>query len=263
MNVSYASNGAVKIAYQTFGPPDGEPVLLIMGLTYQMIWWPDGFCRELAAQGFAVARFDNRDSGLSTHFTSPPRGIIRALLGRGGPAYRIEDMASDVLAVMDALGWDYAHLFGESLGATIAQVTAIRHPDRVRGLVCAMAAGPGSPASNLRYLNIGTLLRLARKRYDSTREGGVQRLADTYLTLCAPGHLIDKEWVRRTAEESIDRDHDPVRPSASSPRSGPPAALGLSCAASMCRRWSSTARTTRGSAPVPRTPSPGPSPAPG
>jgi pimeloyl-ACP methyl ester carboxylesterase len=209
VDVSYASNGGVKIAYQPFGPSAGEPLLLIMGLTYQMIWWPDGFCRELAAQGFAVARFDNRDSGLSTHFASPPRSIFRTLLGRGTPAYRIEDMADDVVAVMDALGWDSAHLLGESLGATLAQVTAMRHPDRVRSLICAMAAGPSGPVGNLRYLNIGTMARLARKRYDNTREGGVQRLADAYLALCSPGHPVDEEWVRATAEESLDREHDP------------------------------------------------------
>jgi pimeloyl-ACP methyl ester carboxylesterase len=209
VNVSYASNGGVKIAYQAFGPPGGEPLLLVMGLTYQMIWWPDGFIRELAAQGFAVVCFDNRDCGLSTHFTSPPRGIFGTLVGRGDPAYRIEDMADDVVAVMDALGWDSAHLLGESLGATIAQVTAIRHPDRVRGIVCAMAAGPYGPVGNMRYLNVGTVLRLARKRYDDTREGGVQRLADTYLALCSPGHPVDEHWVRRTAEESWEREHDP------------------------------------------------------
>jgi pimeloyl-ACP methyl ester carboxylesterase len=209
VNVSYASNGEAKIAYQTIGSPAGEPLLLIMGLTYQMIWWPDGFCQELAAQGFAVARFDNRDSGLSTHLASLSRGIFRTLLGLGSPAYRIENMADDAVAVMDALGWDSAHLLGESLGATLAQVIAIRHPDRVRSLVCAMATGPGGPVGNLRYLNLGTVLRLARKRYDNTREGGVQRLADTYLALCAPGHPVDEQWVRRTAEESWEREHDP------------------------------------------------------
>ena len=209
MTVSYASNGGAKIAYQAFGPASGQPLLLIMGLTYQMTWWPDGFTRELAAQGFAVACFDNRDCGLSTHFPSPPRGIVRTLLGLGRPAYRIDDMADDVVAVMDALGWDSAHLLGETLGATIAQVTAIRHPDRVRSIVCAMATGPYGPAGNLRYLNIATLLRLARKRYDNTREGGIQRLADTYLALCSPGHPVDEQWVRQTAAEALAREQDP------------------------------------------------------
>lgn len=210
MSLSFARNGDVKIAYERFGPPDGEPLLLVMGLTFQMIWWPDEFCRQLAERGFAVARFDNRDAGLSTHFTSPPRTTIETLLGRGGgPAYRADDMADDAVAVMDALGWESAHLFGESLGATLAQLVAIRHPDRVRSLVSAMAGGTGGAISNLRNLKIGTLLRLARKRYDDTREGGVQRLVDTYLIMCSTAYPTDEEWVRRTAEESWDRDHDP------------------------------------------------------
>ncbi|WP_322769491.1 alpha/beta hydrolase [Frankia sp. Cr1] len=215
MTISYARNGEVCIAYETFGRPDGEPLLLVMGLTFQMLWWPDEFCRELAERGFAVARFDNRDAGLSTHFTAPPRTApprttVRTLLGRGGgPAYRMDDMVDDAVAVMDALGWDSAHLLGESLGATLAQMVAIWHPSRVRSLVSAMAGGTGGPISNLRNLKVGTLLRLARKRYDDTREGGVQRLADTYLIMCSRRHPIDDAWVRATAEESWDRDHDP------------------------------------------------------
>jgi pimeloyl-ACP methyl ester carboxylesterase len=210
MTTSYAHNGDVKIAYETFGSPDGEPLLLIMGLTFQMLWWPDGFCRELAGRGFAVARFDNRDVGLSTHFPSPPRTTVKALFGRaGGPAYRIDDMADDAVAVMEVLGWQSAHLLGESLGTTIAQHVAIRHPHRVRSLVCAMGGGTGSPIGNLRNIKIGTLLRLARKRYDDTREDRIRRLADTYLIMCSRKHPIDEEWVRATAEECWRRDHEP------------------------------------------------------
>jgi pimeloyl-ACP methyl ester carboxylesterase len=208
--ISYARNGDVQLAYQSSGPPDGEPLLLVMGLTFQMIWWPDGFCEELAVQGFTVARFDNRDTGLSTHFPSPSRSTARSLLGRRGrPAYGMEDMAGDVVAVMDALGWDSAHLLGESLGSALVQMVAIRHPDRVRSLVSAMGVGPGGPVSNLANLNLGTLLRLAGKRYPDTREGGVQRLIDTYMIMCSRGHPVDEKWVRATAEKSWDREHDP------------------------------------------------------
>ncbi|WP_052710922.1 alpha/beta hydrolase [Pseudofrankia sp. DC12] len=210
MTTPFARNGDVKIAYETFGPSDGEPLLLIMGLTFQMLWWPDGFCDQLAERGFTVARFDNRDAGLSTHFTSPASGTVRTLLGRQrGPAYRMNDMVTDATAVLDALGWDSAHLLGESLGATIAQMVAIRNPDRVRSLVSAMAGGTGGAIGNLRNVKIGTLLRLARKKYDDTREGGVQRLIDTYTIMCSTGHPVDEEWVRVTAEQSWDRDHDP------------------------------------------------------
>lgn len=208
--MSFAQHGDVKIAYETFGPPDGEPLLLMMGLTFQMIWWPDGFCRKLADRGFAVARFDNRDAGLSTHVADAPGTTWRALTARGGgPAYRVDDMVGDAVAVLDDLGWSSAHLLGESLGATLAQLVAIHHPSRVRSLVSAMAGGTGGALSNLRNLKIGTLLRLATKRYDNTREGDVRRLVDTYLLMCSRRHPIDEEWVRATAEASIDRDQDP------------------------------------------------------
>src|SRR5215208_5437771 len=70
----YARNGDVSIAYETFGDTaQGEPLLLIMGLDFQMVWWPDAFCERLVACGFSVVRFDNRDTGLSTHFSSRAR----------------------------------------------------------------------------------------------------------------------------------------------------------------------------------------------
>lgn len=210
MPIAYARNGDVNIAYETFGPPDGEPLLLIMGITVQMLWWPDGFCEELADRGFAVARFDNRDVGLSTHFTSSSRSIGKALFGRrGGPAYRIDDMADDAVAVMDALGWESAHLLGESLGATFAQLVAIRHPHRVRTLACMYGGGTGGPIANLRNIKIGPLLRLARKRYEDTREGGIQRMVDYCLVFRSQKHPIDEEWVRATAELCWERDHGP------------------------------------------------------
>src|SRR5262249_30071681 len=70
MATGTARKGEVELAYETFGSPGGEPLLLIMGLGLQMLWWPDGLCRALAERGFDVTRFDNRDFGLSTHFSA-------------------------------------------------------------------------------------------------------------------------------------------------------------------------------------------------
>jgi len=58
------ANG-IEICYEIFGDANAEPLLLIMGLGAQMIHWDDEFCRQLAARGFRVIRFDNRDIGKS------------------------------------------------------------------------------------------------------------------------------------------------------------------------------------------------------
>ncbi len=57
----------IDLAYQRLGPSDAPPVLLIMGIAAQAIHWPEAFCQALAHHGLQVLRFDNRDSGLSTH----------------------------------------------------------------------------------------------------------------------------------------------------------------------------------------------------
>ena len=108
--IGYARNGDVDLAYETFGDlASGEPLLLVMGLDFQMVWWPDEFIARLVDAGFAVVRFDNRDTGLSTHFDPVERpNPWKALLGRVPPAYTARDMLDDALAVMDAVGWSSA-----------------------------------------------------------------------------------------------------------------------------------------------------------
>ena len=64
-----ARNGDITIAYETFGSVGDEPLLLISGTGVQMLIWPEDFCAGLVSRGFQVARFDNRDAGLSTHLT--------------------------------------------------------------------------------------------------------------------------------------------------------------------------------------------------
>jgi len=66
------ANG-IDICYEIFGDPAAEPLLLIMGLGAQMIHWDDEFCRQLAARGFRVIRFDNRDIGKSSHMSGCKR----------------------------------------------------------------------------------------------------------------------------------------------------------------------------------------------
>src|SRR5690349_15525513 len=113
----FASNGAVRLAYDDLGPAGGDPLLMIMGLAASRFWWPQGLLQCLQEHGFRPAVFDPRDSGESTHMTRQSTvGPYRAMLRRGQLAYSAEDLVDDAAAVLDALGWSAAHVFGLSFG---------------------------------------------------------------------------------------------------------------------------------------------------
>ena len=202
--VQGAHNGEVRIAYETFGTPGGEPLLLIMGLDFQMVYWPDGLCEALAERGFHVARFDNRDAGLSTHFSSPREENPFRVLFRGSahPAYTASDMVDDGLAVMDALGWRSAHVCGASLGGGLALATAVLHPDRVRTVTSLMGGVPGGKLALLRYVKFGVFPRFARIKHPATDEGAIRTLVDMTRLLSSPHHPFDERWARSVAEIS-------------------------------------------------------------
>ncbi len=147
-----ATSGALHLDYDLRGA--GTPVLLVMGLGAQKVLWPEGLCDMLAARGFSVARFDNRDVGLSTrldHLGIPSlrKAMLRWLAGRDvGAPYGLGDLATDALAVMDTLGWQRAHVVGASMGGMIAQRMAIDWPERVASLTSIMSH-PGDRISKL------------------------------------------------------------------------------------------------------------------
>lgn len=208
MTLRTARNGDTEISYETFGGAGGRPLLLLNGLDYQMVWMHEDLCAMLASRGFHVARFDYRDAGLSTHFTSSSSGNAwKALLaGSKSTPYRGEDLLGDCLAVMDALGWDRASLLGVSMGAGIAQYLAVRHPGRVESLtlVSGLPMSNG-PAANLRYMHLGAFFRLALHRYGKDRESQERMLVDVIRATAAGTYPLDEDWARRTARLSYDR----------------------------------------------------------
>ena len=204
----YASNGDVSIAYETFGDPAaGEPLLLMTGLDFQMVWWPDDFCGQLAARGFSVVRYDNRDAGLSTHFSSARReSPWRALLGLTRPTYSAFDLLDDALAVMDAVGWKSAHVMGASMGAGLAQSLAAAHPDRVRSLIsCVGMPADSSPVRLLTYLRFGVFLKLRKIKPAASRDGAVDNLVLIYRAISSPAYPFPEQWARTVAGISYDR----------------------------------------------------------
>lgn len=211
MPILTARNGDVQIAYETFGEPGGTPLLLVMGLGFQMVWWPDGFCRALAARGFQVARFDNRDAGLTTHFPTRERDPLVALFRRSRRPvpYTGDDLADDGIAVLDALGWPSAHVCGLSLGSMLAVSMAARHPERVRSLVSLSGGGRGTVSDMVRYVRWANLFRLMRGM-PKGRGRQAEQLAFAAAAMYRPGYPADETWLRETARLAVERDPDPT-----------------------------------------------------
>jgi pimeloyl-ACP methyl ester carboxylesterase len=142
----------ITIEFDSFGPEDAEPILLVSGLGTQMIRWSAPFCTALVSHGYRVIRFDNRDAGLSTHLDAAPipdLASVARVLARGGTPnvpYTLFDMANDAIGLLDGLSIERAHIVGRSMGGMIAQLVACEYPHRTRSLTSIMS-GSGNPAS--------------------------------------------------------------------------------------------------------------------
>lgn len=112
----FARVNDVNLAYYVCG--HGEPVLMIQGLGGRAADW--GSIPAGLAGRFAVITFDNRGTGKSD---------------KPDTEYRLEGMADEAVAVLQAAGHERAHVVGLSMGGMIAQLVALRHPQRVRKLV--------------------------------------------------------------------------------------------------------------------------------
>jgi len=202
-----ASANGIEIEYESFGDPAAPPLLLVMGLGAQMISWDESFCGRLAGRGFHVIRYDNRDSGLSTHFDEAGLpDIIAAIGGNASPAYTLDDMADDAVGLLDALGIGQAHIVGASMGGFIAQLIAINHPHRVLSLTSIMS-GPGG-ADAIPPKPEGTAVLMAPP--PATREERIQQGVDTRRMLRGSRDVFDEAAERARAARAIDRAYNPI-----------------------------------------------------
>ncbi|MGH7910666.1 MAG: alpha/beta fold hydrolase [Candidatus Dormibacteraceae bacterium] len=182
--------------------------MLILGVGTQMIAWPEDFCAALVEAGFAVTRFDNRDCGLSTHLAAAgrPSRIKLALRAASVAPYGLADLAADAVAVLDALGWDSAHVLGMSQGGMIAQKIATDYPDRVRSLT-SIAASPAPRIGRPTIKTIRTLLKVSKKPITSA-DDNAQHLIDLQPLVSSPGYPFDEPAVRELGRASYQRGHD-------------------------------------------------------
>jgi pimeloyl-ACP methyl ester carboxylesterase len=205
------ANG-IELCYEIFGEPDAEPMVLIMGLGAQMIHWDDDFCRQLAARGFRVIRFDNRDIGKSSKLSGGKRLTALELLKLRflkipvEAPYKIYDMALDVIGLMDALGVTSAHLVGASMGGMIAQEIAISFPERMRSLTSIMST-TGNPKDPPPTREATAVLMAPPP---ASKEEYFARYAQTWKILRAGSFPQDEALDRARAERTFERGLNPA-----------------------------------------------------
>src|SRR3954467_6546530 len=193
----------IELCYQTFGDPDGDPLLLVMGLGGPMTWWDPELCAALARAGFYVVRYDNRDVGRSTVLDArvSRSTLVRAFAGaRVRTPYSMADLAGDAFGLLDHLGLESAHVVGVSMGGMIAQTMAIIRPDRVRSLTSIMST---TGKRTVGWQHPSLLPNLLARR--SGREGYIELSAKSWKLIGSPGYPTSDERVRSRAAATYDR----------------------------------------------------------
>jgi pimeloyl-ACP methyl ester carboxylesterase len=207
-----ARTNGIDICYEIFGDAAAEPMLLIMGLGAQMIHWDDDYCPQLAARGFRVIRFDNRDIGKSSKMSGGKRLAplellkLRFLKIPVKAPYLLRDMAQDVTGLMDVLGIKSAHLVGASMGGMIAQEIAISFPQRVRSLTSIMST-TGNPKDPPPTREAAAVLMAPPP---TTKEEYFERYAQTWKILRVGSFPQDEALDRARAERTFERGLNPA-----------------------------------------------------
>ena len=200
------SNGH-EVCYETFGDPSDPALLLMMGLAVQMLGWHEEFCAALAARGFFVIRYDNRDVGRSQRMDGKVPSIVQLLRrDKRAASYTLEDMAADATGLLDHLGIDQAHVMGASMGGMIAQTMAARYPERVLSLV-SMMSNTGARWSGQPSLRLYPVLL---KDPPPDREGYQRHAVWVFSKIGSPAFEADEEDLKRIAGMSYDRGINPA-----------------------------------------------------
>lgn len=205
------ANG-VELDYEVRG--EGPALLSINGLGGQRTRWPE-FTARLAAEGFRVISFDNRDVGLSQKFDAagpPDLAAIRAAVKEGAPppvVYDLRDMAADAVGLLDALGVDKAHIVGVSMGGMIAQLVAADYPERALSLASIMSSSgnpdlpPAAPAA---------MAALTERGPDphADLEGFLAHAAVSGRAIGSPAYPLGDTFFRARAEADFRRSYSPL-----------------------------------------------------
>jgi 3-oxoadipate enol-lactonase len=171
--MSFVENQGAKIYWDEEG--SGEPLLLIMGLSYPSYMWHR--TRPVLAKRFRTIALDNRGVGQS----DAPPGL-----------YSIALMASDAAAVLDAARVQSAHVFGVSMGGMIAQEFALQYPDHVLSLILGCTASGGPHAVQPEPAALQTLMRQGM-----TPEQAKEAIIPFIYDAATPRERIDEDMAIR------------------------------------------------------------------
>jgi len=200
-----SANG-IEIYYEQIGTPGDRPLLLISGLGAQIVGWSSEFLAAIAARGFLVTVYDNRDVGLSSWFDHVGPVDPRRILTREDAApYLLSDMAADGAELVRELGLGRVDVVGVSMGGMIAQQFVIDHPELTRSLTSIMSspdiASVGQPTE-------AAAISMMTPRSDDIDTFLDQEVASWRLT-AGSKYELDEEWVRAQALAAIERARHP------------------------------------------------------
>jgi len=202
------ANG-LAFEYESFGRKEDPAILLVMGFAAQMTLWPVELCQGLAARGYRVVRFDNRDVGLSEKLErlavpNVMEAFAKSAAGQPMDApYKLADMAADAAGILDALGLADAHIVGASMGGMIAQMVALDHPEKVRSLTSIMSSTgrPGLPQGKPEAIAV-----LTTAPENLQRETRIAHVMKIWRAIGSqPVYAADDAELRASAEREVDR----------------------------------------------------------
>lgn len=197
----------IELCVEAGGNPTHPPLVMIMGLGSQMIFWPNTFIKRLIDAGFFVIRFDNRDIGLSSkvQIDGLPRvnqlkmmmRMQTGLSNKKTPVpYNLTDMAEDTARLIKTLNLGSTHLIGASMGGMIAQIVAARYPSLVKRMALMFTTNNRAFLRPPRPKQLYTLIN----RPESHSERDIIRHSVWFIkTVGTPGH-IDLRLVRDVAQ---------------------------------------------------------------
>ncbi|WP_145407678.1 alpha/beta fold hydrolase [Paenibacillus xylanexedens] len=204
----------IDLAFDSYGNETDETILLIAGLGTQMIRWTAPFCEMLAHRGYRVIRFDNRDTGLSTHFnqyaTLDFEALARTLMSGQRPEipYTLDDMSDDAIGLLDVLGIKKAHVVGRSMGGMIAQLVAGRYPDRVLSLTSIMST-TGNPVLPPTSPEVMALMTRPTPNPMKDEAGYLAQSVAFAKRIAGTGYPFNENEYRSLIQEEIQRAYDP------------------------------------------------------